>query len=158
MVTASRCCTSSREKCGRRTSTRRRTTPSSSPRRGRRRSSTGRTTPCSRGRRDLYLDPLGGAAHEERAHPDQRDDEPPDGHRLPLASLIRRGTLSPSSALGWPPPRTSVRGMHSGRPCPPTVVLPGGERRPRREGRRPSALGRCRPSREWRARAAALAP
>src|SRR5437879_12686602 len=62
MVTASRCCTSSRERCGRRTSTRRRTTPSSSPRRGTRRSSTGRTTPCSRGRRDLYLDPLGGAA------------------------------------------------------------------------------------------------
>src|SRR2546427_9368309 len=64
MVTASRCCTSSRERCGRRTSTRRRTTPSSSPRRGRRRSSTGRTTPCSRGRRDLYLDPLGGAARD----------------------------------------------------------------------------------------------
>src|SRR5207247_10622776 len=61
-VTASRCCTSCRERCGRRTSTRRRTTPSSSPRRGTRRSSTGRTTRCSRGRRDLDLDPLGGAA------------------------------------------------------------------------------------------------
>src|SRR5205807_612385 len=39
-------------------------TPSNSPRMGRRRSSTGRTTPCSRGRRDLHLDPLGGAARD----------------------------------------------------------------------------------------------
>src|SRR5439155_1305511 len=203
-VTASRCCTSCRGRCGRRTSTRRRTTPSSSPRRGTRRSSTGRTTPCSRGRRDLYLDPLGRAARgpalvafglhldrqawlevgdrplhvrlpkqapvqpdlrplcepdvhgpggagdgtdlllrggrrwaapEEHAHPDQRDDESPDGHTLLLKSLIRRGTLSPSSALGSPPARTAVRRRDSGRPCPRAAVPPGGGRRPPREGR-----------------------
>src|SRR5437667_9505199 len=55
----------------------------------------------------------------------------------PVASLTRRGTLSLSSALGWPPPCISDRRSGSGRPCPPGVVLPGGERQLRREGRRP---------------------
>src|SRR3990172_673035 len=53
MVTASRCSTSCRGRCGRRTSTRRRTTPSGSRRKGRSRWSTGRTTPSSVARRRI---------------------------------------------------------------------------------------------------------
>src|SRR6267378_2803120 len=55
----------------------------------------------------------------------------------PLASLTRRGTLSLSSALGWPLPCVFDRRIGSGRPSPPSVVLRGGERPLRREGRRP---------------------
>src|SRR5438046_9960681 len=77
------------------------------------------------------------AAPQERAIPTSATTSFRTVISPPVASLTRRGTLSLSSALVWPPPCISDRRSGSGRPCPPGVVLPGGERQLRREGRRP---------------------
>src|SRR3989454_906223 len=120
MVTASRCCTSYREKCGRRTSTRRRTTRSSSPRRATRRWSIGPTTPRS-ARPHRARSPAGPEARERAVRSRRRRD--------PQSTLkIRSGVRSAIPVRPQRPivVRTSSRRISKARatPAAPSAARP----------------------------------